>query len=403
MTSTAIHRPSSAGRYGIAEPLWPLYAVLFSSVAIVTGLVWDISWHRSIGRDSFWAPPHVLEQLAAVVAGVSCGFMVLRTTLGTMREKRRAVKFWGFYGPLGMWVCIWGTLMMIVSAPFDNWWHNAYGLDVRIISPPHMVLAWGMIAIQVGAMLTIVARQNRGQDDSPQLGFLYLGAAAMLLTMHATVLMEEAAFPHQMHGARFYQITSLFFPLALVALTIPSRLRWPAATAAAIYMAVDILLMWILQLSPAEPMLAPIFNPVTRMVPHPFPLLLVIPAAAIDLMLRRARGGEDGDAWSHGIGAWRLSAMIGAAFVSLMAIVHWLFAMFLLSPAARNIVFGADKWDYDIPPGAWRYEYWQLDTGRNGEWSPLLFLGGLLVAVLIATLSSRVGLFVGRGLARIQR
>ena len=29
---------------------------------------------------------------------------------------------------------------MIVSAPFDNWWHNAYGLDVRIISHPHMVL-----------------------------------------------------------------------------------------------------------------------------------------------------------------------------------------------------------------------------------------------------------------------
>jgi len=32
---------------------------------------------------------------------------------------------------------------MLASAPFDDWWHNAYGLDVRIISPPHMVLAAG--------------------------------------------------------------------------------------------------------------------------------------------------------------------------------------------------------------------------------------------------------------------
>ena len=48
---------------------WPLYATLFASAAIVIGLIWDISWHRTIGRDTFWSPPHVLEQLAAIVAG----------------------------------------------------------------------------------------------------------------------------------------------------------------------------------------------------------------------------------------------------------------------------------------------------------------------------------------------
>ena len=49
-----------------AEAIWPVYAVLFASISIVTGLIWDISWHRSIGRDSFWSPPHVLEQIAAI-------------------------------------------------------------------------------------------------------------------------------------------------------------------------------------------------------------------------------------------------------------------------------------------------------------------------------------------------
>lgn len=30
---------------------------------------------------------------------------------------------------------------MITSAPFDKWWHNAYGLDTKVVSPPHVPLA----------------------------------------------------------------------------------------------------------------------------------------------------------------------------------------------------------------------------------------------------------------------
>ena len=32
---------------------WPLYAVLCASLGILVGLIWDISWHRTIGRDTF--------------------------------------------------------------------------------------------------------------------------------------------------------------------------------------------------------------------------------------------------------------------------------------------------------------------------------------------------------------
>src|SRR5262245_38394431 len=197
------------------EPTWPLWAVLGSSAAIVTGLIWDISWHRSIGRDTFWSPPHVLEQIAAMVAGSSCGWLVLRTTFGSDPNARaRSVRFWGFRGPLGAWLCIWGALMMLVSAPFDNWWHNAYGLDVQILSPPHAVLGWGMLAIEVGAMLMALSRQNRaGPEEQRSLSTLYAAAAAILLTMHATTLMEFVAFPNAMHDGGFYRITAIGMPL----------------------------------------------------------------------------------------------------------------------------------------------------------------------------------------------
>jgi hypothetical protein len=371
-----------------AERVWPLYAVLFASVSIVVGLIWDISWHRSIGRDTFWSPPHVLEQLAALVAGTSSGWLVLWTTFkGNPADRATSVRFWGFRGPLGAWVCIWGTLMMIASAPFDNWWHNAYGLDVKIISPPHMVLAWGMIAIQVGAMLTALARQNRASPaEQRRLSLLYAASAGILLTMHVTVIMEYAAFPNEMHAARFYRVTAIGIPLILMATSRPSRLRWPATTTAAIYMGVMLLLMWTLQLFPATPKLAPIYNPVTRMVPPPFPLLIVVPALAFDLLRRRFVGRD-----------WQLAVVAGLAFVALMLAAHWWWAEFLLSPYARNVAFGADQWDYNARLGDWRYQFWIAEPGV------VPMLRGLAIATVTAIATSRLGLWVGSGMARVQR
>jgi len=369
--------------------MWPLYAVLFSSVAIVVGLIWDISWHRTVGRDTFWSPPHVLEQIAAIVAGSSCGWLVLQMTFaGRPVDQAAGVRFWGFRGPLGAWVCIWGTLMMIASAPFDNWWHNAYGLDVKIVSPPHMVLAWGMIAIQSGAMLTALARQNRASpDEQRRLGLLYAASAGILLTMHATVIMEYASFPNDMHSARFYRVTALGIPLILAATSRPSRLRWPATTTAAIYMSVVLVLMWTLQLFPAVPRLAPIYNPVTHMVPPPFPLLLVVPAIAIDLLTRRFTGRSD----------WLLAPILGLTYVAVMLIAHWWWAEFLLTPSARNAVFAADQWDYYVKLGDWRYQFWTAERGFAE------MARGIAIAAGIAIISARLGLWIGRGMARVQR
>src|SRR5206468_6518981 len=99
-----------------------------SDLSAKVGILWDISWHRSIGRDTFWTPAHMAIYLGGVLAGLSCGWVVLKTTFaGTSDERAAAVTFWGFRGPLGAWVCIWGAFAMITSAPFDNWWHNAYG------------------------------------------------------------------------------------------------------------------------------------------------------------------------------------------------------------------------------------------------------------------------------------
>jgi hypothetical protein len=186
--------------------------------------MWDISWHRTIGRDSFWTPAHMAIYLGGAAAGLSCGWLVLRTTFaGSVTDKAGGVTFWGFRGPLGAWVCIWGAFAMIASGPFDDWWHNAYGLDVEILSPPHTVLAAGIIAIQMGAMLMVLSRQNNVGADSAVLKLLLAYSGGVLILMMATLATEEITFPNVQRSAQFYLVSAGIFPLFLVGISRSSR------------------------------------------------------------------------------------------------------------------------------------------------------------------------------------
>src|SRR5262250_3670208 len=75
--------------------IWFMVAGIFSGLV---GGVWDISWHMSIGRDSFWTPAHILIQLTGVLVGIACAYMILATTFGTAKTAAAqsvAVRIWG--------------------------------------------------------------------------------------------------------------------------------------------------------------------------------------------------------------------------------------------------------------------------------------------------------------------
>ena len=122
-----------------------IYAVSLAALLTVVGILWDISWHRTIGRDKFLSPPHILIYLGAIFAGLFSGLQVLYNSFFRKKASQAtAIRVWGiFYSSLGGLFCIWGAIAMLTSAPFDDWWHSAYGLDVKILSPPHTLLAMG--------------------------------------------------------------------------------------------------------------------------------------------------------------------------------------------------------------------------------------------------------------------
>jgi hypothetical protein len=369
---------------------WHAPTVVFAALCVMIGVYWDISWHMSIGRDTFWTPAHLLIQAGGLIAGLTSGYVALRTTFaGDQTARDAAVTFWGFRAPLGAWVCVWGCFAMVTSAPFDNWWHDAYGLDVRIISPPHTILALGIGAIGIGALLLAVASQNRESDVTRQrlAAWLFVVAGALLL-MDRAVMLTEYSGKNQMHGGTFYRSAMLAYPMAVVMMTRASRMKWAGTLTAAIYMGIMLSLMWIIQLFPATPKLGPIYQPITHMVAMAFPALLVVPAFGVDYVMQRVR-----------MRYLLLAPLLSAVFLALFLAAQWPFASFLMTPAARNWFFNAENFVYWMSPSG-------VEWSRNwvrpepGAWP---FPAQLAIAFVLGTVSSYLGLWFGSWLTRVRR
>ena len=402
---------------------WVSRIVMLGATSIVIGILWDISWHRTIGRDTFWTPAHIAIQLGGLLAGLTAGWLVLRTTFfGTTQEKAGAVKLWGFRAPLGAWVTIWGCLAMLTSAPFDNWWHDAYGLDVKIISPPHAVLALGMWSVVGGCLLLVLRQQNnsaegragcpqpaardtrerRDEDTAPyQLSgqstagqWFYIYGAGVLVAM-ASVFLTELSFPNDQHTARFLTWSAATYPFYLVGLSRASKFRWGATLIALVYMLIIAGMAWVLPLFEGHPKLGPISHHVDHFVPLPFPLLLVVPALAIDL-IRNVIG--QGRRW------WRdviIVLLCSAAFVALFSLTQWYFAKFMLGPKAQNWFFAADRhWGYNESIGPWRKQFWDVNDPRSH--APMV-VRTFVMAFLNCLIASGLGLLLGNWMAKVRR
>ena len=365
---------------------WYVWASLASVTCILTGSYWDISWHMSIGRDSFWTPAHVAIQLGGIIAGASGAALIFDTTLrrgAALREV--SIGVWGFRGPTGAFLGAWGAATMVVSAPFDNWWHDAYGLDVKILSPPHAVLTLGVLAVAVAGVLLVVSAMNRAagpERDRLRWVLLVIGGEILVLAMTAII---EHTFRSNLHRADAYRAIAIVGPLILVAMARVSAHRAGATILAAFYTAFLATMLWLFPLFPAEPKLGPVYQPITHFIPLEFPLLLIAPAIALDLA--RARFA----AWPR----WRQAPVLGAVFLVAVVAAEWPFAAFLQSPAARNAVFGGDYFAYFMQPD------WY--TVRHEFMPETALVRGMAEALGAAILTSWLGLALGDAMRKVRR
>jgi hypothetical protein len=367
--------------------VWPLWCALGSSLAAAFGVHWDIAWHRSIGRDAFWTPPHVAIYSAAVLAAIAALAQIVPATFGRRDEHPAAVRVLGFRGPLGAFISAWGGVTMLVSAPFDDWWHNAYGLDVKILSPPHIVLAVGLLALHLGALVMLAGAMNRSAGRRRRtLETLLLIVGGNMVVALMTLFMEKTVRPF-MHLGSFYLIVGLCVPVLLVAVQGATGRRWAATTVTLAYSIFLLALLWTFPLVPAQPKLGPVLVPVTNLIPPEFPLLLLPAALALDAWVWRRRNRPGSATVTYG----------AVLFTGVFFVCQWPFATFLMSTHARNFFWGARYFDFWMPPVAlYRRYLFRSEAGASTA-------GWMAAAVVGTGLSIAAGRAAGRWLARLRR
>jgi hypothetical protein len=385
-----------------------VYLAVAGLACLPIGLLWDISHHSTIGRDTFWTPAHIVIQLGGIVPALLLATIALKTTFrGTQEERDASVSFFGFRAPLGVWVTVWGAMAMMTSAPFDDWWHNRYGLDVKILSLPHSVLGLGMFAVGMGVLLFVFSSQNRANSEvRTRSGWTCAIAVGVMTAMWADFA-TEFTWPNLQHASFFYSVVSTPFPMLLVLAARASKVRAGATIAAATYMLIYVGMILVLPLFPAQPKLAPVYLPVDHMVPPPFPLLLIVPAIIIDVInwlatrseavTQQLPGSDTSSLRPRRWHDWLLAFVFAAVFLAIIFAVQWPFSAFLLSDAADNRFFARDgHWPYFAQPGNWMNRFWDLDTNP-------ISLAGMVLAFVCAFVSARVGLSLGNYLLRLKR
>ena len=240
------------------------------------GAAWDVSWHRVVGRDTFWSAPHLFLYGGVILWGVAA-LIATVTAMSGRPVRGRELRIGPFRAELGLAFVGLGALTVILSAPFDDYWHRAFGRDVDIWSPPHIAGVVGSTVAFLG-WASAFAPGTFGIPESLRRVF----RAVMLANVCGVLVF----------GMNFYYITAttreaFFYPL-LVALLIPAALAagavliggpWGATVVAGTYTITALATYLVLN---GSGWLAPAFPP-----------LIVAGAVAIDVL--RARGRP----WSH--------------------------------------------------------------------------------------------------------
>jgi hypothetical protein len=191
-----------------------------------------------------------------------------------------------------------------------------------------------------------------------------------------------------LHGSLPYILVSAVTPIILAFGWRATRVRFAATSIAGFYTLFIIGLILVLPLFPAQPKLGPVYQPVTQFIPPQFPIVIIVPAFALDLLWQRTKG------WKP----WKVAALSGVIFVALLLAAEWPFASFLMTPAARNRFFGTMYLWYQLPPTSYTAQNRFYVTERAGE-----FWQGILIACALCMLAVRWGISRGEWFREVQR
>jgi hypothetical protein len=189
-------------------PGWSMAGTLSGLImllVVVIGFYWDVAWHIDNGRDQqLFTPSHVMILVGLGGLIYAAGIAVLFASI----EKAQTALRWGFlHIP---WSAVLLTALGIggvTAFPLDAMWHNAYGIDVTLWSPPHIQLV-------VSGSLGTIALWLMLAEARPYAQPTLLGTSIHVLTA-GTVLVGMSTLQGEFdYGVPQFQV--LYLPILIM-------------------------------------------------------------------------------------------------------------------------------------------------------------------------------------------
>lgn len=244
------------------------------------GVYFDTAWHRTIGRDSFWALPHLFIYGGGFLVWVADVAAIVLATRGRLADLGGIVLHAGpLRLPLGFALSALGTAVIVLAVPTDLTWHAVFGKDLLIWSPPHLQGVVGGALGALGILFAIAGQKGRGP-------FRRLGLWRFAMLLPLVDLLHYVHWSLAHYTIFPWTRTPDFYPY-IVALTVPMTVvagaralgpwapTWAGVLFACAIVAID---LGLAAIGFARPAVTPVF---------------AVPAAAVSLLYatRRHRDG----------------------------------------------------------------------------------------------------------------
>ena len=320
-------------------PAWSAGGVLLGAEALVIaviGFLWDVAWHIDFGRDEFlFTPAHsmIVVGLFLLIAAA-----VVSVVLATVARANVGFEFKGIRIPFSALALAVLGAGAIAGFPLDELWHGAYGIDVTMWGPTHLLMIGGASLCPIALLLMLTEAGPEANTSTFAVVRRTLMAGAILIGL--STFQGEFDFGVPQFQQLYHPVLiALAASIGLVAARVTLG-RWGALQAVAFFL---------------------------------------LARAGLALLL--------GQALNHVIP--RFPLYVGAAVVVELV---WHFGRGL-RPVARALVAGAMVGTVGVVT-EWA---WTNVWGWH-PWDPTLF-PGVVVATLIALPGAIVGLAMGRGMS----
>ena len=222
-------------------------------MSALAGGYWDDGWHTERGRDEFFIAPHIAiyAGVAAIGGAVSWWLLTILRQQGTRGVLQQPIPLLG----------IVSVLVTLASGPIDNAWHEAFGRDAVIWSPPHMLGIVGTLCLGAALLAHIAERR----------WFAIVASGLVLAAAAFTVVEYETDVP-QFDTLWYLPALSVAVAIAFSIIRLARPGRWTCTEAAIAHLVFVILVTVGLQFGE---------------FPTPALPLLVVPALALDRLANR--------------------------------------------------------------------------------------------------------------------